>query len=282
MIIDGKEIANKIQERLKQRVAKLPFQPVFCDILVGDDPVSAQYVAMKGKAAQNLGIEFRRADFPPAIGTNAVIEQINALNNTPNMCGLIVQLPLPAGLDRAAILDAIAPRIDVDCTGRSNTEKFYAGQPYLVFPTAAAVMELIDSTGVELKGKRIVVVGQGALVGRPVTQLLRARSLEVTTADKDTPNTADLIKQADVLISATGQGRMITGAMVKPGAVVIDAGTSESNSGIVGDVDFESVAKVTAFLSPVPGGVGPITVAKLLENVVIVAELTVSQISPTI
>lgn len=277
MIVDGKKIAREISEGLKKRVARLhPFQPVFCDILIGDNPVSSQYVAMKGKAAREIGIEFRRADLPANVTTAQVIEKIRTLNAEPGMMGLIVQLPLPAQLDRSAILEAIDPRIDVDCTGRVNSERFYSGNPYLIFPTAAAVMALLDSvapdpTG-DLRGKNILMIGQGALVGRPVTHLLRRRGLEVVTADQNTENVPGLIKQADVLISATGQAKMITDDMIKPGAIVIDAGTSESKGGIVGDVDFESVAPVASFLSPVPGGVGPVTVAKLLENVVTVAE----------
>lgn len=300
MIIDGKNIAREITEELRGRVERLSFRPVFCDILVGHDPVSAQYVAMKGKAAQGIGIEFRRADLPASVTTGQVIEKIHALNNEPGMSGLIVQLPLPAHLDRTSILDAIEPRIDVDCTGAVNTGRFYSGQPYLAFPTAAAVMALLDSVSrssnlaerairdlgnenfpiIDLRGKNILVVGQGALVGRPVTQLLRHRGLKILTADINTPNTSQLIKDADVVISATGQGKMITGAMIKPGAIVIDAGTSESKGGIVGDVHFESVAPVASFLSPVPGGVGPVTVVKLLENVVAVAELSNRQSNP--
>jgi methylenetetrahydrofolate dehydrogenase (NADP+)/methenyltetrahydrofolate cyclohydrolase len=274
MIIDGRKIAAQIKERLKAEVAALSFQPVFCDILVGDNAVSAQYVAMKGKAAQEVGIRFERADLPGGATTEQVIETIERLNREPHMSGLIVQLPLPSHIDRKKVLDAIDPRIDVDSTGEANTTLFYDGKGALVFPTAAAVMELLDSTGVNLTGKNILMVGQGALVGRPVTFLLRQRGLNVTTADIDTKDVPGLIRQADVVISATGQGKMIKGDMIKPGAIIIDAGTSESDSGIVGDVDFDSVAPVASFLSPVPGGVGPVTVAKLLENVVKVARNT--------
>lgn len=271
-IIDGKKIAAEILSNLQIEVSRLPLKPMFCDVLVGDDPASAQYVKMKGRIAEQIGIEFKRADFPSAISTQELVAEIKKLDQEPRMSGLIVQLPLPAGLDRQAVLDAIDPTIDVDCTGQINTGLFYQGKGVLRFPTAIAVVVILDSLKLDLSKKNILVLGQGELVGRPVAFLLKQRGLDVTIADKFTPNIPELLNNADVVISAVGKGKLITGNKIKPGSIVIDAGTSESNGGIVGDADFETVAQRAAFLSPVPGGVGPVTVAMLLSNVVKVAK----------
>jgi methylenetetrahydrofolate dehydrogenase (NADP+)/methenyltetrahydrofolate cyclohydrolase len=272
MIIDGRKISQQILKQLQTEVAKLPARPIFCDILVGDDPVSAQYVRMKGKQAESIGMKFRQAEYPATINTEQLIQEIQKINQTPDLCGLIVQLPLPKHLDKTAVLNAIASDIDVDCTGAVNSEKFYAGKGDLVFPTAAAVMALLDSLNLDLGKKKFAVVGQGELVGKPVSFLLKQRNYQLRVADIKTKNTASIIKNADVVISAVGKPKLITGEMVKAGSIIIDAGTSESKCGIVGDVDFESVKNIANYLSPVPGGVGPMTVAMLLKNVLSVAQ----------
>jgi methylenetetrahydrofolate dehydrogenase (NADP+) / methenyltetrahydrofolate cyclohydrolase len=266
-LLDGRKIAARILEQVKLGVGKLLFQPVFCDVLVGDDPASKQYVAMKGRTAEKVGIKFRNADYPSTITTQDLIAEIKKIGQEPNMCGLIVQLPLPSSLDKQAVLDAINPKIDVDCTGKVNTDLFYQGKAYVQFPTAAAVMELLDSTKVDLKQKKCLVIGYGQLVGRPVSFLLEQRGLKVDVARSKTGNILELIKGADVIVSAVGKAKLVTGEKIKPGSILVDAGTSESDGGIVGDVDFDSVKEVAGFVSPVPGGVGPLTVAKLLSNV---------------
>lgn len=272
MLIDGKKIAAGILNEIKIKVSELSFQPVFCDVLVGGDPASKQYVGMKARAAEKLGFRFRTADYLASITTDRLISEIKKIGKEPNMCGMIVQLPLPAHLDKQAVLDSIDPKIDVDCTGKVNTDLFYAGIAYVEFPTAAAVMELLDSTKQDLSRKKCLVVGFGQLVGRPVSFLLQQRGLRVDVARSKTENILELIKNADVIISAVGKSKLITGDKIKPGAIIIDAGTSESDGGIVGDVDLESVKNVAGFVSPVPGGVGPVTVAKLLGNVLKVAK----------
>jgi methylenetetrahydrofolate dehydrogenase (NADP+)/methenyltetrahydrofolate cyclohydrolase len=217
-------------------------------------------------------LAFRCRDLPSDITTESLVQRIRALNIEPNLAGLIVQLPLPAHIEKQATLDAIDPRIDVDCITQKNSALFYSSNPLFSPPTALAIMEILGSLPFSLKGKSVVVVGQGDLVGRPITHLLRAQGLEVAVADATTSNLAALTQTADILISGTGHPGLITGLMVKEGSVVIDAGTSESTGGIVGDVDFPSVEKVAGFISPVPGGVGPVTVAKLLQNVVSAAK----------
>ncbi len=271
-IINGKKIAEKILSDLKLRLNKVSFQPVFCDILVGEDPASAQYIFIKAKTAEALGMKFRRADFSANITTEALIKAIKNIAAEPNMCGLIVQLPLPEHLDKAAILNAVDPEIDADCTGKINSEAFYSGKSFLQFPTAAAILEILESLNMDFSGKKFFVLGHGQLVGRPVEYLLKQKGYNVESADKNNFDLASLISRADVVISALGRPKFITGGMLKPGCIVIDAGTSEFQGGIVGDVDFESVSKIAALVSPVPGGVGPVTVAKLLQNVLAVAE----------
>lgn len=271
MIIDGRKIAAEILIKLKSEVFELPFVPVFCDVLVGEDPASKQYVDMKAKAAEKIGIKFRGANYPEAISKEQLASEIKNIVKETNLCGLIVQLPLPAALPRREILDAVDPIVDVDCMGSVNLSDFYRGNIRFVPPTAAAIMALLENLNLDLSAKQILVVGQGELVGRPVTFLLKQKGLKVDVADINTKNTAELLKHADVIISAVGKGNLITGEKIKPGCVVIDAGTSESNGGIVGDVEFATVSPVASYLSPVPGGVGPMTVAMLLKNVVMSA-----------
>lgn len=281
-IIDGRKLRGEILAKVKKEVAELSFKPVFCDVLVGDDPVSMQYVDMKARTAEMVGIHFHKATFPATISTEDLIKEIKLLNKLENICGIIVQLPLPSSIDKKAVLDSIDPRLDVDCLGATASEKFYTNynsQTDLVFPTALACIALLDSLNLDLKGKIIVVMGQGELVGKPTAALLRYRGLTYLTVTSKTENKEYLLQQADIVISGIGKGKYITGNMIKFGAVLIDAGTSEDVSSslgdrpsIVGDVDLESVKNVAGYVSPVPGGVGPVTVAMLLNNVLKVAQ----------
>jgi len=271
-IINGRKIRDEILTEIKKEVASLPFRPIFCDVLVGEDPASVQYVEMKAKVAESVGILFHKAVFPKDIKNEDLIEEIKKINKLPNICGVIVQLPLPENLDKRKILDAIDTRLDVDCLGSVSSEKFYKGEQTLGFPTALACVKILDSLNMSFKNKKFVVLGEGELVGKPISALLRFDGAIVETINREKENKTEIIKQADVIISGIGQGKYITGEMIKPGTILIDAGTSESNSSIVGDVDFESVKDVAGFVSPVPGGVGPVTVAMLLNNVLQVAK----------
>jgi len=286
-IIDGKKIRDEILTKIKKEVAFLSFRPIFCDVLVGNDKVSIQYVKMKAYYAETVGIHFHNANFPFSITTEDLIKEIEILNKIPYMCGIIIQLPLPETIDRRTILDAIDPHLDVDCLGAVASEKFYKGEISPCFPTALACMTLLDSLNFDinpltmLRTRKIVVLGQGDLVGKPVTALLKFRGLNPNIITSKTEGKEKIIKEADIIISGIGKGSYITGNMIKKGAILIDAGTSEEISGppsgqgrvnIVGDVDFESVKNVAGFISPVPGGVGPVTVAMLLNNVLNVAK----------
>ena len=270
-IIDGRKIKNEILEELKKKVEALPFPPIFCDILVGDDPVSASYVRIKGKAAESVGIKFKVVNFPKTVTTEEIVHEIENLNRVPLMSGIIVQLPLPSGIDTGLVLDAIDPKLDVDSLGSINSRNFYEDTGSVGYPTALACMKLLDSLNLDLKDKNIVVLGRGKLVGLPVTHILESRGLKVSVVHSQTENSSEIILNADVIISAVGKGGFLTGSMVKDGVVIIDAGTSEENGSVVGDVEVESVESKASFLTPSPGGVGPVTVAVLLENVYQVA-----------
>ena len=196
------------------------------------------------------------------------------------MCGIIVQLPLPESLDKRAILDSIDPRLDVDCLGQVVSEKFYNNydeENDLAYPTALSCLALLDSLNLDLKNKNIVVLGQGMLVGRPVAALLHYKNFSSVSVVDKAGEDLGLIKQADVIIFGIGNGKYIKGDMLKRGAILIDAGASESEGGIIGDVDLESVRDVAGYVSPVPGGVGPVTVAMLLSNVLKVAKNILKQ-----
>jgi len=272
MIIDGRKIKDDILFEVKMGVERLPFVPVFCDILVGTDPVSAQYVRMKEKTAESVGIKFLKSEFPISITTEELVEAIDNLNRVPHMCGIIVQLPLPVHINRQEVLDAIAPHLDVDCLGSIASSEFYNNKNPIGFPAALACVTILGSIGIDLKDKNIVMLGQGNLVGKPVTHLLRNRNLEIKTINKNTENTDDILLNADIIISGIGQGKFINGDKIKKGAIIIDAGTSEDNGGVVGDVDLDSVIDVASYVSPTPGGVGPVTVAILLRNVLMVGQ----------
>lgn len=271
-IIDGRKISRDILAEIKKEVANLPFVPIFCDIMVGDDKVSRQYVSLKARVAESIGIKFQEADFKEDITTEGLISEIGEINKVENMCGVIVQLPLPAHLDKEAVLDSIDSRLDVDGLGSKTSEKFYAGEPSLSLPTAQSCITLLDSTSVDFKDKEVVVLGRGPLVGRPVAQMLRLRGVEPVIVSSQTEEKEKIIKEADIIISGIGQGKFIKGEMVKPGVIIIDAGTSEEGNSVVGDVDLESVSSVAGWVSPVPGGVGPMTIAMLLSNVLKVAK----------
>ena len=270
-IINGRKISKEILDEIKKEVALLPFQPVFCDILVGDDPVSLQYVNMKKNKAEEIGVRFHKAFFPASINTEDLIKEIKMINKIPNMCGIIIQLPLPENLNQEEILNAVDPSLDVDCLGSFASEQFYKGDFIFGFPTALACIALLDSINLNMKNKKIVILGRGRLVGKPVAALLKFRNLTPQIISSQTENREELLKEADIIISGMGKGKYLKGNMIKKGAIIIDAGTSESNASIVGDVDLESVNTIADFISPVPGGVGPMTIAMLFSNVLKIA-----------
>jgi len=223
MIIDGRKIADKILSEIKTEILTLPFRPIFCDILVGDDAVSRSYVNIKGKKAMEIGMDFLPMFFPKDASQEKLVAEIQKLNQIPELCGLVVQLPLPEQCDERAVLDAVAQDLDVDCMGRENQQIFYSKQPGLALPTAGAIFEIFKQLQIA-EDKFIAVIGKGDLVGKPVAHLLTQKGYHVATADKKTQDLKAFCLQADVVISATGIPGLITGDMIKPGSIVIDAG----------------------------------------------------------
>lgn len=271
-IIDGNELAAELTTKLSLRVGKLAFRPLFCDCFVGNDPVSNIYVNIKEKKALEIGLDFKLEQFDESIDSKALIDKLLKIQEQKNLSGLIVQLPLPKHIDRNQILASIEKEVDVDVLNPIHAQEFYHNKAKLTPPTASAVIFLLESLNLELDEKKFLVIGQGDLVGKPVTFLLKQKGFQVLTADRTTQGLEALTKQADVIITATGQPNLLKGEMFKPGTIVIDAGTSELNGGITGDVDMETSLEHIRNIAAVPGGVGPVTVAKLLENVVAVAE----------
>lgn len=271
-LIDGKKISKDILEDIRSEVKKLDFTPVFCDVLVGNDLASLKYVELKKKKALDLGIKFYDANFDKNITTEDLLKEIEKINNIPNISGIIVQLPLPSHINSKKVLDSINPKLDVDCLGEELSSKFYNGDLFLSPPTALACVYLLDSLNIDLKNKNILIIGEGKLVGKPLANILKHKNLNFNTINSRTENKERFIKEADIIISGVGKGNIISGDMVKNEVIVIDAGTSEEDSVLVGDFDFDSVSQKVSFITPVPGGVGPVTVAMLFSNVLKVAK----------
>jgi methylenetetrahydrofolate dehydrogenase (NADP+)/methenyltetrahydrofolate cyclohydrolase len=271
-LIDGKAVAAALRAALAQRVAALPFQPGLAVVLVGDDPASAVYVRNKDRAAASVGIAARTIRLPADTAQAALLAQVAALNADPAVDGILVQLPLPPQLDARAVIAAIDPGKDVDGLHPVNAGRLADGDPGLVPCTPLGVMKLLDAAGIGLRGARALVLGRSNLVGRPVAALLLAADATVTVAHSRTRDLAAECRRADVLVAAVGRPEMVRGDWLRPGAVVIDVGINRLADGrLVGDVAFDESVAVASAITPVPGGVGPMTIACLLENTVAAA-----------
>lgn len=269
-IIDGKKIAQEIREGIRREVAALERStgrvPGLGAVLVGDDPASATYVRTKARACQEAGIASRQITLPARIPREDLVDVIRSLNADPAIHGILVQLPLPPHLDERAILEEVRPDKDVDGFTFANVGRLVENRALFVPCTPAGVVHLLEHEGVEIKGKHAVVVGRSEIVGKPVAFLLLHRHATVTICHSRTLDLSAMTLQADILVAAVGRPRLITGSMLKPGAVVIDVGINRVDQTLVGDVDFHSAEQVASAITPVPGGVGPMTVAMLLRN----------------
>ncbi len=272
MIIDGKKIAAEILAELKEEISKLDFKPKLVDVFVGSDPVIESYVNIKAKRASEIGIDFEIRKYPESVTEELLVSDIKKINSEKNICGLIVQLPLPKHLNKQRVVNAIDPAIDVDMITSVSLGELFTGQQKIMPATASAILKMLESLEINLRGKHVLVVGAGDLVGKPVTFLLMQAGATVTVANQSTQDLASLCLSADIIISGTGVPGLINSSMVRAESIVIDAGTAESNSGISGDIDFAGVKEKVFALSPVPGGVGPVTVAMLLSNVLAIAK----------
>lgn len=269
-IIDGKKIAAGIREEIREQVLELQRKtgkvPGLAAVLVGDDPASASYVRSKTKACQEAGIFSRQLTPPGDILQADLLALIRELNGDPAIHGILVQLPLPTQLDERTVLETVDARKDVDGFTFVNIGRLVENRPQFVPCTPAGIIELLDREGVGISGKHAVVVGRSEIVGKPVAFLLLHRHATLTICHSRTADLAAETRRADILVAAVGRPRLITGAMLKPGAVVIDVGINRVEGKLVGDVDFDSAVQVASAITPVPGGVGPITVAMLLRN----------------
>jgi methylenetetrahydrofolate dehydrogenase (NADP+)/methenyltetrahydrofolate cyclohydrolase len=272
IVIDGKAVAAQVRERVAGEVSELSAQlgrpPGLATVLVGDDPASAVYVRNKRRSSEEVGIRSIHHEPEGTISQEELLELVAELNAADDVDGILVQLPLPEQIDAAAIVNALDPAKDVDGLTPMSAGLLARGEPGLVPCTPRGVMELLASAGVDPSGKEAVIVGRSNLVGRPLYSLLLGADATVTTCHSRTRDLAEVCRRAEILVAAAGRARLITAEMVRPGATVIDVGTNRAEDGLVGDVDFEAVREVAGAITPVPGGVGPMTIAMLLANTV--------------
>ncbi|HAO38647.1 MAG TPA: bifunctional methylenetetrahydrofolate dehydrogenase/methenyltetrahydrofolate cyclohydrolase FolD [Gammaproteobacteria bacterium] len=267
MIIDGKEIAKKLRSSIAKQVTKLDRKPGLAVILVGDDPASAVYVRNKDNACKEVGFYSEKINKPLDITQAALLAEVERLNKDDKIDGILVQLPLPSHLDANQVIEAINPNKDVDGFHSENVGKLMQNKPHLRPCTPKGVMTMLATIGVDLTSKNCVVVGASNIVGRPMAmELLNARAT-VTICNSKTQDLSSKIKQADVVVVAVGKSKMIKGDWIKDGAIVIDVGINRLDDGsLSGDVDFDTAQDKASWITPVPGGVGPMTIATLLEN----------------
>jgi methylenetetrahydrofolate dehydrogenase (NADP+)/methenyltetrahydrofolate cyclohydrolase len=271
-VIDGKAVAAQVRARVAKQVEELSGDlgrpPGLATVLVGEDPASAIYVRRKREACEEVGIRSFHHEPPGDIAQQDLIALVSELNGDADVDGILVQLPLPEGLAADAVIDALDPGKDVDGLTPTSAGLLARGEEGLVPCTPLGVMELLRSTGVDPSGKEAVIVGRSNLVGRPLYNLLLGADATVTTCHSRTADLGEVCRRAEILVAAAGRPKLVSGDMVRPGATVIDVGTNRTDEGLVGDVDFEAAREVAGAITPVPGGVGPMTIAMLLANTV--------------
>ena len=272
-ILDGKALSAKIKENLAEEIKEKGIKPGLAVIIVGNDPASRVYVNNKKKACEVCGIYSEEHALPESTTEEELLSLIDSLNKRSDIHGILVQLPLPKGIDSEKVLLAIDHRKDVDAFHPVNVGKIMIGDYDFLPCTPAGVMELIHLTGIEVSGKECVVVGRSNIVGKPQAMLLLHENGTVTICHSRTKNLAEVCRRAEILVAAVGKPRFITADMVKDGAVVIDVGMNRVDGKLCGDVDFDEVSKKASAITPVPGGVGPMTIAMLMKNTVRAAQL---------
>lgn len=276
--IDGRAIAKKIESNLIKRIQKLKKNgvvPHLQVILIGNDKASETYVATKGKAAERVGVTFTLHRLPKKTTEAKLIATIETIQKNKSTSGILIQLPLPEHLYTEKVLNSINPNLDVDCLTNVNLGRLVMNNPFVTPPTPAASLTVLEHLAVKLKGKNVTVIGTGALVGKPLAIMLVNAGASVTTINSRTNHTKEKCLGADIIITGVGKKNIVRGDMVKPGAIVIDTGFVYENGVLSGDINFEEVSKVASHVTPTPGGIGPITVARLLSNTVLCAEHTI-------
>ncbi|PWR71928.1 bifunctional methylenetetrahydrofolate dehydrogenase/methenyltetrahydrofolate cyclohydrolase FolD [Methanospirillum lacunae] len=266
MILDGKGLADRRLELLKEDIRKRGITPTLATVLVGDDSASAMYVRMKHRACDQIGIKSVNVKLPGDVTTSDVLDRLKELNEDPDIDGILVQLPLPSQIDTHQVINTVSPEKDVDGYHPINMGKLVGGLPGPRSCTPKGIMTILKEYGIQTSGAHAVVIGRSVDVGRPMALLLMLADATVTICHSKTRDLASITKQADIIVSAAGKAGMVTADMVKPGATVIDVGTNHVNGKLRGDVDFETVSPIAGAITPVPGGVGPMTIASLMEN----------------
>lgn len=268
-ILDGKKLRDKILEDLRVKLEKFSVKPTLVVILVGENPASKIYVNNKKKTAEKLGINSEVINYPSNISEKELLEKIDELNNNKSVTAILVQLPLPEHISKENVMNKILPEKDVDGFTPYNFGKLFSGEVPTVYPcTPKGILLLLDEYGIDLTGQHVVIVGRSNIVGRPLSQMMLNRNATVTVCHSKTKNLEQIIKTADILISAVGKN-IIEGKMLKSDCVVVDVGIFKDENGKTrGDVDFESASQIASYISPVPGGVGPMTIASLMLNTV--------------
>jgi methylenetetrahydrofolate dehydrogenase (NADP+)/methenyltetrahydrofolate cyclohydrolase len=285
-ILDGRSIAREIQSDLKLRIEKFVQQqnrrPVLAALLVGDDPASHVYVRNKESACAKVGIESRLHRMPGSTTSGDLLDKLGELNSDEDVNAILVQLPLPAHVDSQIVLDAVDPLKDADAFHPHNVGLISQGRPRFLPCTPHGVMRLIHRYGITTSGRRVVIVGRSDIVGKPLALMLANRdspygpelaNATVTICHSHTRNLRDITRSAEILIAAIGKPRFISSEMIAPGSVVVDVGINRTSEGLVGDVDYDAALEIASFVSPVPGGVGPLTVSMLMENTLTAATL---------
>ena len=292
-IIDGKTVAQQIEQEVAQSISRIGYRPGLVAVRVGNDPASEIYVRNKAKKARELGLEGTERIFPDTMSEADLLAEVERLNDDDGVDGILVQLPLPKHIEPRKVIDAISPAKDVDGFHPINVGMLHLGRPALVPCTPAGVIRLIESTGEAIEGKHAVVIGRSDIVGKPMGALLLQRNATVTICHSKTRDLPRVAREADILIAAIGRPIMVTDAFVKPGAIVIDVGMNrigpefasrlahdadktrlleKNGSVLVGDVDYARARELASWITPVPGGVGPMTIAMLMHNTVVAAE----------
>src|SRR3989338_594342 len=273
-IIDGKKIAEKIISEIRSKVKNMKEKPGLALVMVGSNPASEVYVNFKEKDSKEAGFYCERHNLDESASEMDLLNLVNQLNNNPKVHGVLVQLPLPKHLDEKLVTDAILPHKDVDGFTAVNLGNLLSEKTILAPATARAAIHLIESTGTKIEGKNAVVIGRSNIVGKPTAMMLLEKNATVTVCHSRTRNLAEYTRKADILVVAAGKPDLVTKDMVKEGAVVIDVGINRSGDKLVGDVDFDSVKEIAGFITPGPGGVGPMTRAMLMENTLKAMELS--------
>ena len=275
VILDGKKASSYYDEQMINRVEKLKADgivPGLAVILVGNDPASEIYVRNKGRRAEKVGVNFRKVLLPEDVSEAEVLHQVELLNQDDTIDGFIVQLPLPDHISEVKVIDAIAPDKDVDGFSPYNSGHLYTGSENLVPATAKGIMMLLDFYDIEVQGKNVVVMGSSNIVGRPVSAMMLNAGASIALTNKNTNNIKTITNSADILVVAIGQGKYVDSSYVKDGAIVLDVGTDHIDGKLVGDVDYDDVFEKVDAITPVPGGVGPMTITGLIMQTIELAE----------